>query len=68
VIFKIGRDRMKQKIIELGSELMLITEGYSIMVGDLDSDLENKLITVVEKYCQLLKSTNDCTKVYLKTD
>jgi septum formation inhibitor-activating ATPase MinD len=56
---------MKNKIIEAGVELILATEGYSIRIDDLDDVLENQLIAVVEKHCELLKATNHFLKLYL---
>jgi len=59
---------MKQLMLDEGLRLILENEGYSLRPCDLDRELESQLMTVVEKWLELLKSTNDFMKLYLKID
>lgn len=51
-----------------GLRLILEIEGYEIRICDLDSELEGQLINVVEKWLELLKSTNHFMKIYLRSN
>ncbi len=59
---------MKRKMLDMGLGLILATEGHEIRICDLDAELENELISVVEKHLEFLKATNNFMKVYLKID
>ncbi len=45
---------MKRKMLDMGLGLILATEGHEIRICDLDAELENELISVVEKHLEFL--------------